>query len=138
VGVVKEAGFVSLAPLLELCLGLGLFTILSAAVLIQAPLQIREKWEVWRCLQWFYVARMKAIATDTDIFITANGSTVSQSTGFLPTSFSVTAPLSLSLNVPKLGFKSTGRTSHSGTLSIMGHSVYAISLGIGNGKPRLR
>ncbi len=122
------------SSLLELSMTICIIALTTGMVIPQVSLAYHEKLEAWHTLQWLYLTRMQAIAMDQDIRITCTENTLSSSQSQLP----MHSTLQLGLNVSQLGFKASGRTLSAGTLTLKGLKTYTITLGIGNGKPRLR
>ncbi len=125
--------------LFELILVLGIsawmltLTIGSLALIQKLP----EKYQAWGLYQHLHYARALAIAQDQDTTLSVSGhSLVIQPGG---QKFQVTDPSFLSLNVPKVGFKSSGRSQFSGTLTLHTPSLdQALTVDVGHGKITLK
>lgn len=85
-------------------------------------------------------ARALAIARDQDVELAVqNGALIQNQNTVLTPMYTLVQPYILTLNVPKLGFKASGRSKYAGTLTLQGRYFQnALTLDVGHGKITLK
>ncbi len=111
--------------LIELVISITMVSLLCIAITGISIAPIQDKLTAITCLEICAAARLQAMATGQDLSLT-------------PSNFSTAIPPTpLSINVPALGFKSTGHTKTAGTLTV-GKHPYKITVAVGFGRPQLK
>ncbi|MFC1616602.1 Tfp pilus assembly protein FimT/FimU [Candidatus Margulisiibacteriota bacterium] len=124
--------------LIELIITISVIAILNISLLLYLPKllgKLRLKYTLNEIYQNFNYSRNLAMAIDEDIIITSEEDKLILSTAEKKVKeFAFPSYVNLSMNVSKLGFKSSGYTKHAGTLTAQVAKEEAkIKLGVGYG-----